>query len=385
MGTLLPIMNNKKIMQSVMSNAQKSMNRSLSDLEIIFVKGQLVGFVKNKTPDQLREAFPIFMGLLIEGLKNPKSVHKAMVEPQHVDIHELLKTQIEDPDKVDAEAKNPNDITSILGMGKGMALLRAFNPLACVCTAYIILDRKFQSRAGNGIDEFTWQLSTQGQGYNANSSAISTVLPNNIIGAKIIPFRFPRTEAAVTFSKRLSISIKELDMHSYVASDHRRRFHFMFTLIESTAGGPNDPYVLANSGGEATTEFWLGSAVSEINSITLTFGNPFTQLRLDPDRLPVTITSVGVQTLLTFTQPHFMSIGDTLTVEDFTTSNPTADFVDIELMSDETGWPAVVATATTLTINVDISGLIGVITTPTSVYLESKRFLIPLEIKYMAD
>jgi hypothetical protein len=377
-------MENKKIMQSVMGNAQKAINRSLSDLEAIFVKGQLKEFVKNKTSDQLHKAFPIFMELLIEGLKNPKSVHKAMAEPQYVDIHELLKTQIEDPDYMDVKAKNPSDIISILGMTKGINILKTFNPLACLRTAYIILDRKYQSRVGNGIDEFIWDLAVHGQGYNMNSSAISTVLPNNIVGAKIIPFRFPRTEAAITFSKRLSITIKELAAHAYVVPAGGHRFHFMFTLIESATGGPNDPYVLANSGGESTTEFWLGGVVSEIKSITLAFGNPFTQLRLDPDRLSVIITSVGVQTLLTFTQPHFVSVDDTITIEDFTTSNTAADSVDIEIMSDETGWAVIAVTATTITINVDISGLIGVIITPTSVYLESKRFLIPLEIKYMA-
>ena len=374
-------MDKPKILQMVMGNAQKAMKRKLSELEIVYVKGQLNDFVKDKDMHEMRESFPIFMKLVIEGLKNPRSVHKALAEPHQVDIHEMLKQQItEDTKKV--EAKNPSDITSILGLEPGMELLKMFNPQAAIYTSYVILDRKFQTR-NNSLDTFSWNLALSGQGYNHDTSAVCTTMPKNIIGAKIIPFRFPRTEAAITFSKRLSINIQELEMHAYVASDNRWRFHFLFSLIED-GGNPNDPYILANSGGENTTEFWLGSKVQEIDSITLTFGNPFTKLTLDPDRLPATIASVGVQAVLSFAQPHFVSVGDNVTIEDFTTNNIIADFVEIQLMNDDTGWPVVAATATTLTIDVDLTGLTGAITTPTSIYLDSKRFIIPMEIKYIA-
>lgn len=379
-------MDKKKILQMVMGNAQKAMQRSMSDLETIFIKRQLRLYVEDQSQEELCESFPLFMRLIIDGLKNPNTVHKAMAEPQHVDIHEMLKVQLlDDTIEKKLKIKNPNDITRIFGMDTTniIGLQKVFNPLATVRTAYILLDRKFQSRVQDTNSTFTWQLSISGQGYNPLNSAITTALPKNVVGAKIIPFRFPRTEAAITFSKRISIEIQELNMHAYVTNE-RRRFHFMFSLLEDGVN-PNDPYILANSGGENTTEFWLGKAVQEINSITLTFGNPFTKLRLDPDRLPATITSVGVQAVLTFAQPHFVSINDTVTIEDFDTNNPVADFVEIQLMSDETGWPVVAATATTLTINVDLSGLIGVIAVPTRIYLESKRFIIPLELKYLPD
>lgn len=366
-------MDKKQILQTVMSNAQKSMQRPISNLESVFIKGQLSAFLKDQTQEELRESFPIFMQLIIDGLNDPNSIHEAMSEPNHVDIHEMLKGQLEKKIII----KNPRDVTSVFGLdAKG--LQKILNPRASVRTAYILLDRKYQRN--DDRHTFTWQLSLSGQGYDPKTTAVTTALPRNIIGAKMIPFRFPRTESAITFSKRISIEIKELNSHAYVTKNSR--FHFMFSLIEDGAN-PNDPYILANSGGENTTEFWLGHAVQEINSITLTFGNPFTKLDLDPDRLTATITSVGVQALLTFSQPHFVSVTDTVTIENFVTNNPINDFVEIQLMNDVTGWPVTVATATTLTINVDLSGLVGAIVTPTNIYLESKRFLIPLELKYL--
>ena len=279
--------------------------------------------------------------------------------------------------------KRPFDVKTIFGLTRPLDLLKIFNPSDAISTAYILLDRKFRSDTTDGLSTFTWKLSTSGQGYNEQGTAITTAPLRNITGIRIIPFRFPRTESAITFSKRISVGIEELNNHAYVTSEDRFKFHFLFTLTESGVGA-NDPYDLSESTNNSTS-FGLCNKIQEINSLTVTFGNPFKKLSLDADRLKATITSSGIQAKLTFTQPHFVSVGDSVVIENFTTSDPVTDSVEIELMNSLTGWEVTAITSTTITIDVDLSGLTGVITTPTSIYLESKRFIIPLEIQFMKD
>jgi len=374
-------MDKKKILQSVMHNIQKVIHRKLSELEEVYVRSQLKQFINNKTNEELKIKFPLFMDIILDGIKNPKTIDKAMAEPHEIDIHELLKKQIKNQNKKIIEPKHPNDITSILGMDKGISLLRTFNPQAALRTAYVLLDRKYHLRNGDENTTFRWSLSLSGQSYNTKNSAVITTMPTNIIGVRIIPFSFPYSTDAMSFLKRISITIQELDMNAYISGNNRYKFHFLFNIIPGAAGGPTELKESTNS----SLEFWLGKPIQEISTLTLQFGNPFNRLTLNPDRLHAVITKSGIQTLLTFSQPHFVVVPDRVTIENFTTDQPTQDIVEIELINNPIGWDVSSVTATTITINIDLSGLVGTIQSQSIVYFESKRFIIPLELKYFIE
>jgi hypothetical protein len=102
---------------------------------------------------------------------------------------------------------------------------------------------------------------------------------------------------------------------------------------------------------------------------------------MDPDVLPAVISSVGAQTLLTFNKPHKLEVGDYIVIENFITSNPDIDNVEINLINEKNGWPIVALTAFTATIDVNLSSLTGaILNNPYNIYLESKRFIIRLKI-----
>jgi hypothetical protein len=387
-------MNNRKIVQTVTNNVQKALGRSLVELEHDYIKGQSEQFMsKNHDQSLLKTSFPIFMNLLITDLKNPKNIHQALAEPHSIDIHEMLKTEIGgiseasvDKFHIDKTLELPNpsrDISTIFGTTDPKKLLQIFNPLATISTAYIVLDRKKQIRTPYSTSSFSWNLSIQGTGYDPETTVVTTAPLKNISGIKMYPFKFPNTESTFTFSERLSVAIEELRTQSYVSSDNLKRFHFLFNVTRTGDVGSSEPYELSDVG-QNITEFLFYKPIQEITTITLTFGNPFNRLQLDPDMLDATISSAGVQTLITFSQPHFLIVGNTISTTEFNTDQPVVDYVEIAQMNDSDGWVVVTPiTSTSITIDVDISGLTGNINSnPTSIYLESKRFVIPMEFKF---
>jgi hypothetical protein len=137
--------------------------------------------------------------------------------------------------------------------------------------------------------------------------------------------------------------------------------------------------------GRNSTEFTFYNAIDNINSITINFGNPFEKLILDPDKVTATITPDGVQSILTMTAPHFIALYDTVSITGFNTTNPIDDIFEIELANSEFGFDAAAITSNTITIDLDLSlldGGPGSIVDTVQVYLESKRFIIPLEILF---
>jgi len=373
------------ILSNIINLIQKSLGRQLKDLEIQYVKTNYEKFQRKKYSI---DYFTTFIQLLIDDLKNPNTISSALEEPYTIDMHEVLKREIgQEPETMAYNVplkKNQNlsqvNISRIFSTDNPLQLLRVFNPMALIARAYIILDRQYQLRINDNNKEFIWNLAVLGQGYNHVDTVVTVAPVKDIIGLKMSPFKFPNTQSAITFSNRISVSIKELDTQSYIANAFNKRFHFLFDVKQGTLS--TDPYELSDTG-QSITEFWFYKPVQEITSLTLSFGNPFYPLTLDPDRGKATITASGIQAVLTFANPHFVAVNGKIVIVEFTTTDPLADTVEIELMNEVVGWDVVSATATTLTIDVDLSGLTGTIISPTLVLFESKRFLIPLEIMFL--
>lgn len=372
-----------KITNTVLNNVQKTLRRNISELEVTYVTSQLNKFISDNKNNihELKKIFPIFMEILIDDLNNPEKIDKALAEPKNIDIHEMLKKEIEDTDKKKqmVKVKNSTDISSILGYSDSFNIRRLLDPSSLTSSSYIILDRKYRMDKYNN-KKHSWQIAAQGQGMDQETSAISTTPLKNIIRIRMVPFRFPKSESAITAAKRLSILIEELHYHSYIAPEDLCRFHFMFTLTESGAG-VSDPYDLTDSS-DTLTEFSLFSKVQQIQTLSLKFGNPFVKFDLDPDWFQANITADGIQMVVDFGIPHKSQIGDYVVFSDVTTTQPTADEVILSFIKFKKGWPIIDLTATTATFNIDISDLNGEIVNPVSVYLESKRFIAPLQITF---
>lgn len=296
---------------------------------------------------------------------------------QRVDIHEMMKQQITNqPDTTSNDIPTSGDeLKNIFAIPQPTQLQNIINPKALETKAYVVLDRRYLASSNN--IQFKWDITYQtsvSPGYNA--LGISAIL-QDITKIKIFPFVFPNTRNAVTGAKKLSMLFSEFETQAYMAVQNARRFHIMFNISTPLAG---EQHNLSNSIGE--NEFEFNRPIIQISSLTLSFGNPLTTLTLDPDRLPVDISIGGGLALLTFADSPRIITGDIVIISGFNTTNPTADAAIISLINDQNGYPVSIITPTTMTIPVDLTTLVGVIVNPSQAYLDSKRFIIPVEFTF---
>ncbi len=303
-----------------------------------------------------------------------------------IDVHEMLVKEIgNEPETSLLEKKVDEHATIDTLLHSPHVLQSIFNPQALWRKAYLILDRKYQADNSNNTTEFKWNIATTGKSYNPLSTVVTTAPLRDIIKIKMFPFRFPNSANTITEFNRLSVEIAELNTQAYIITHANKRFHFAFDIERTGAPGTTEPFIM-NDIGNSLTEFEFHDPIIELNTITLRFGNPERLISLDPDSLRGTVSSVGAQTRITFTQPHLCPLGTTVVLSDFKTTDLVNDATEIELLNDPDGWAITALTSTTVTIDVDISGLVGaIIGNPFSVYLNAKRFGLKLELTYIAD
>jgi hypothetical protein len=326
--------------------------------------------------------------------KNIADLIPVLVKVYESEIQKIKKIHVEGPIDMqeilaqEMEQSSINNNKALLKKATWDTLLQSpellqsiLNPSSLQRTSYLILDRKFQAKDANNITEFRWNVTDTSREYDNKASVVSTVEIQNIFGIKMYPFVFPNTPNATTGIKRLSVEIVELNMQAYISAAHKKKFHFMFETQKIS----NDVYSADNAVDSTLndSEFRFHDTIMELNSITLRFGNPFKTLSLDPDILTGTIAIVGAQTTVSFGVPHRLALGDIIVIDGFATDNPIADVIEIDQINNPDGWPTTALTSTTATIDIDLSGLTGnIINVPHNIYLESKRFVIQLEIKH---
>lgn len=385
-NTLLAL---RPVIARILATIQKQIGRDLTPIESDYFKTQIVSVKPhNYGVNSLSQIEDTLIALFLEDIKNPHRVSKALSEPHRYDIHELLKNELskETNKKSPVNEKNiiPVNTHQILGYDDPYQIRRILNPSSLTGEAYVVLDRRYHLRTDTSRSKFIWNFAPNGQSNDWQTSVTTMAPVNNIVGIEMFPFRMPRHPNAVMSSNRISVYIEEFDNQAYIASEERRRYQFLFKITQNTPVGQYDPLVLEDVTSECTTFNFYRPIKTELNTLTLSFGNPFRTLTLDKDIISATISSSGIQTLLTFDEPHFMSVGDYIIVSTFTTDNPSADYVEIDQINDKDGWAVSALTSTTLTIDVDISGLTGtILNNPHSIYLESKRFVIHMKIKFI--
>ncbi len=303
-----------------------------------------------------------------------------------IDIHEMMVKELgKEPETSLLEKKIDEKATLDTLLQSPHVLQSIFNPAALHRKAYLILDRKYQSSDTNNINEFKWHVSNTSKTYNPLTTSATTAPMKDIVKIKMFPFMFPNSENTVTGFRRLTAEILELNTQAYIITHINKKFHFSFDIERTGPIGSTEPYYMTDIG-NSLAEFEFHDPIIELNSITLRFGNPGELINLDPDSLYGTIAPLGAQTLITFGQPHFCSLFSSVVISDFNTTLPIDDAVEIDLMNSTHGWDIVAMTAFTVTIDVDLSGLAGIIVgNPFYVYLNAKRFALKMELTYIAQ
>jgi len=369
---------------AILSKRQK---RRLYTYESDYLARQLEFLPKNSNELAIKSFIDIIHDDINNSDKMKEELKYVQAQQANDNIDEYFKAVLQDKSKI-AKSSIPQEqlmqsnISTIFDTRNPTKLLGIFNPSALVKKTYIILDRRYHARDDSNLTEFRWNLS---EGSDSSDNTLITRVPlKNIVSMKMLPFRFPNTENTISFPMRLSVQVKEIPSQAYIAPGSNARFQFLFEITEEKTGS-FQPYQL-NEMSDNSSVFSFHTPIKHLSSLTLSFGNPFIKLTLHPDVLPATISPSGVVTLLTFTQPHNMLDGEKIIISSFITTELALDRVEIDLLNSVFGWAVTVIAATTLTVDVDISGLSGtILNNPYSIYLESKRFVIPIELSYISD
>lgn len=306
-----------------------------------------------------------------------------------IDMHEVLNKEIGDEAESTVLEKKvkPNDTVNSL-LQHPNTLQRIFNPKATHKSIYVYLDSRYRDRTVSDPTILRWNLSTLNSNILTDTSALSIKPLRNVISAKMTAFRFPRAAYAYTNAHRVSAEVIELNSQAIMLSG-KKRAHFLFDIVRTGSSSSYAPFELKDIENNAT-EYNFFTPVMQLDTISLRFGNPIYNISLDPDQLYATITSVGVQAVITFTQPHYCTALDEIFIIDFNTTNPVADKAIIDSMNNINGWqinipPTLPPTDTTMTIDVDLSGLSGIITPNTFIYLNSKRINVLMEFTCISN
>ena len=371
------------ILAQIVIGIKEKTKRNLSDyeLDLIITQVKKCSPTVEDIPDMIKILCDVLRKKRMEAYHKHQKAIKSMESFKNDSIHDETKISTELPKNM----VNVN-LGAIFSSREKHKILKVLNPSAMKRKAYFTLDRRYQNKSSStsGDSKFSWNLLYH-NGADNKDSIISRKKIKNITGMKMYPFRFPNTDNALTFARRLSVNVNEVISQSFISSGTGYRYHFMFEILEETKSSTTDPFRL-NETSDHMSEFSFSSSIQHLETLTLSFGNPTMELTLDPDRLPATIAPSGVQTLLTFSQPHKANDGDLIFIEGFTTNQPNDDFVEISMINNKFGWVITSSTAFTLTIDVDLSGLAGsIINNPYEIYLDGKRFIIGMEIYYAAD
>jgi hypothetical protein len=389
----IPLSIRQKIINSTTKNIITRRQSTLSDKELNYVTDQVHQlsdeFLRTKP---LANIIQILTNIFEQDFKKQKQTKP---EPTDIDVHELLKHELgdhpetvstdlppESKDQLDTKQSINTRILTIFGTNEPLKIQNIFNPRAMDKKAYVVLDRRYMSSYTNDLSLFQWDLDSQSQSQKSGSILGTTAPLRDITRMKMFPFKFPNCDSTIPVVNGLTVAIEELNIQSYSAIAYNRRFHFAFDMTRTGAINTSAPYDVKDVG-NSVTDFEFYKPIIELEMISITFGSPFRRIVLDPDLLPATITPVGIQTVLTFSQPHLCAIGDIFYISDFNTTDPSADLIQIAQINSTLGWAASAITSTTVTIDVNLSTLVGAIVgSPFPVYLEAKRFIIRVEFTF---
>ena len=359
-------MQREKIISDIVENLVRK-NIKLNGDQIEYIRRGVLGlssaFLQRQSyPDTINSLSIIFIKDLKTGLRK-------------VDLHEELKKEIGAIPETFAYTVIPDAQPSTSLPKETLEKLYNITLKAFTSKTYIVLDRRFQNGASDNKTKFSWSISDQG--HSTGGSVVGTIAPlKDITKIRTFPFTFPKTKNTLNSSRAISLTIEELILQSYNSNPQSKNFHFLFTLIKPVAF---NEYILTDSG-NSSSEYEFYIPILELPTITISFGNPYQTLELDPDVLSANVT-LGLNTILTFNIDHNCLAGDLIQFITFQTTAPNEDLNAINTMKN-TNWTITQITSNTMTINTNIS-FVGNVINPCQIYLDSKRFFIRMELTFL--
>jgi hypothetical protein len=268
------------------------------------------------------------------------------------------------------------NVEKLFGVNDKFQLQALLNPHAQKRSSYITLDSKYRLTSSDGADSIQWNF-LNNSAINAQGAVNSIGVVQNIVGIKIQRFRIPYLDSADNVHKKITMLIQEFSAQSHIAQENRR-FHFQF----SPEIDGNQINLLPWPSGTHHGEFKFRTPITQIDTLSLSFGAPLTAVTFDNDRLQASVTHTA-NGLFTTPTPHNLLTGDVVSFTNFTSLSPNSDEPVINLVNVDTGNSIVVVDQFNFEINVDLTAITVPLFPQTVVaYFESKRIFIDMELIY---
>lgn len=273
-------------------------------------------------------------------------------------------------------------VNGILGKTDETSVQQIFNPQAAYRKNYILLDSRYRDTSQDGTGQnFTtlrWNfLANMATPSNGGVNSVGDV--QQVVAFATGDIRLPyQNNVLVNAYRRVSMLINEWSGQAFIGQEGRK-FHLMFRA--DIDGNMIDCKSLEYS----KTKFEFAKPITQLDTITVSFGCPLEPVLFDMDRMNMAVSYTNpVQ--LTSPIPHRLQTGDQVYVMGFTTGNSAADLTTITRVNDVTGYNCVVTGPTTIEIpDVDLSALVAPITPlNVTVFFGSKRIFVPIELTYIA-
>ena len=304
------------------------------------------------------------------------------------------------PIKSNITPKTISNISNLLGMQNADEAVRALNPDSINRKNYILLDSRYRIITDfqqEFITQFSWayvmktQEATQG-----TVNLIGNVRDINAL--RVYPFRIPYVADADNKYARISVFIEEFGSQAFIAHEHRK-FHFM---LRSTIDGE---FIELETNKFNDGFFFFEKPITNVNSLTVTFGSPLEPIVFERDRDYCSINYFIIAPLTQFTteNPHNLVNGDRVYFSQFRVGEVNPLLPDqvainqniLDGINREEGFLVTVIDNLNFSINFDSSLIQNPIPNTTDpppvppdalrieVFYGSKRFFMPLEIQYV--
>lgn len=223
---------------------------------------------------------------------------------------------------------------------------------------------------------FKWTVM---QSSNTQQGTVCTLADkiHNVVNVQFNRFRIPYVGSADNVYQRISVYIEEFSNQSVLIRS-RRRYHMMFDA--EVKGNQIELTPEINDEGR----FRFHTPLNILDSITMQFLDPFVPVVFEKDRYDVTITSVSSTTSkIVFSEDHGVSDGERVHITEYDTSSSTSDSTTIDTVNREKGHIVTSVNNTTLTIEVDLSGVTEDTTNTATCFIATRRIILPIRMEYL--
>lgn len=274
------------------------------------------------------------------------------------------------------------DIQGLFGKTDETSIQLLFNPEAAYRKNMVIADSRYRLTDTDGTITQSWNFLNASA---VNAAGVINTIGNvkNVVKISVSKLRIPYKDSIIiNGSNRVTLLIREFSGMAFVGQENRK-FHFMF---ESSVDGNNIDLVPMKFGDSTAGVFEFYTPITQIDTLTFSWGNPLEPIIFDKDRLIFNVVYNNPARFVTTTgEDHNLLTGDLVYISGMTSDDVITDEGIIDQTNSINGHPIVKIDDTTF----DIDGLdFTAVTAPTAalsfeIYFGANRLFVPMELTYI--